>query len=85
MVNDSLSRIGKLETSDSSHTMHPFSMKFNLDLSINVTDQWQLSQRTKMASLVLRFVSLLVEAKTFDVEGAVLSVEPFMLIKIHAF
>jgi hypothetical protein len=85
MVNDSLSRIGKLERNDSSHTIHPFSMRFNLDLSINVAAQWQLSQRTKMASLALRLVSLLVEARTFDEEGAVLSVELFMLIQIQKF
>jgi hypothetical protein len=60
-------------------------MRFNFDLSINVAAQWQLSQRTKMASLALRLVSLLVEARTFDEEGAVLSIELFMLIQIQAF
>jgi len=44
-----------------------------------------LSQRTKMASFARRFVSLSVEARTFGVEGIVLSVEPLILIQIHAF
>ena len=60
-------------------------MTSNLDLSINVAAQKQLSQRTKMASFALRFVSLFVEARTFGVDGIVLSVEPLILIQIHAF
>jgi len=33
-----------------------------------------------MASVAFRFVSSFVEVRTFDVEGIVLSIEPFMLI-----